>query len=199
MQLRRSSGKASAQQGCRLKETGNTTSVTPPASLPVNSNEIHASSTALISPLPSETATNVAAMTSIHQYAPPLTPVSPNHQYYQSTNSSYYRTAIRYHQERPSSYESGYESTHSMYSEPEHTNRLLGVYPEATNEAVRTFSTGLTNLPSLLSPQQSPVNTPDPTYLQLTNQKSGIMCADSSGDEDDLLDAIAEWQQSRDK
>ena len=205
-------------------------------------------------------------------YYPTLHPHNINNQ---TVTNAYYRTTSVAHQQshnrfltqqqtqnrfcqqqpdRPSSYESGYESTAtggfsdvdnslakglltSLYSDltptevkghPNHLIQNHHMFSEVKGydihqSANNYLSTTSPHLPSLLSPQQSPVNlhhSPMPgdmppvtsSYLlpltnannkasfpgnQSINHKSAgrNLLVDSSGEEDDLLDAIAEWQQ----
>ena len=114
-------------------------------------------------------------------YPPPLTPISPNTMYYPTPAS----TPSTYYTQRH--YESGYETSLGLYSETEY------MVPQPLKHPLTS--------PQQLVNSPLPLNLPSPTStisevtypLPLKRRK---MDPDSSGEEDDLLDAIVEWQQS---
>ncbi len=110
-------------------------------------------------------------------YPPPLTPLSPNTMYYPGN----YRQ-----------YESGYET----YSEPDHLTPqpklpLVLPSPQPLPSSSHPLAHGLqSNLLELQSPA------PSLRASYLLPPKHQVPDQDSSGEEDDILDAIAEWQQT---
>ena len=134
-------------------------------------------------------------------YPPPLTPISPNtHPYYQGFRSQ--------HQ-----YESGYEtSPTSFYSESEGPPSSTGGCPHPASIGTRSHSWTAGDVqarsypPRHFPPSPAPSDPPSltPTSHQQTSSSNPHQIVElkrekpeeSSGEEDDILDAIAEWQQN---
>lgn len=111
-------------------------------------------------------------------YPPPLTPISPNtHPYYQGFRH----------------YESGYETSGGFYSESDcPPPATIGSRSHSWGGEVQTRHYPYCP-PSPTSPPGPPASAPclPPLAKKLKQEKE-----ESSGEEDDILDAIAEWQQT---
>ena len=102
--------------------------------------------------------------------APPLTPISPNTMF----SPCYPPTTFN-----RSNYESGYDSNQEQFHEHQHPHHQYQQQPYKV---------------SPLSPPESSVSASSPAAGYLVTG-TGKTREESSGEEDDLLDAIAEWQQ----
>ena len=138
-------------------------------------------------------------------YPPPLTPISPNtHPYYQGFRSQ-------------QQYESGYDTspTHGFYSESEHcppsSSSATGGCPQPASIGTRSHSWTAGDVQARSYPPRhfppSPAPSDPPSLPPTTHQHppstphQGVDLKrekpeESSGEEDDILDAIAEWQQN---
>ena len=132
-------------------------------------------------------------------YPPPLTPISPNTLYYPSDQAHAYRH-----------YESGYE-TSGFYSDserPHHSHRVH--HQPLPGHVQRSHSWGQelppqdyphhynrdSCLQGTVSPAPSSVSESSSShYIRSQTTKVKAESHESSGEEDDILDAIAEWQQ----
>ena len=132
-------------------------------------------------------------------YPPPLTPISPNtHPYYQGFRSQ-------------PQYESGYDTSPSgFYSESECPPTSAGCPPpqpasigsrshswaagdvQARSYPPRHFPPSPAPSDPPATTPQHPSSTPGHPIVELKREKAD----ESSGEEDDILDAIAEWQQN---
>jgi len=112
-------------------------------------------------------------------YPPPLTPLS--------TALTPLSTNTMYYDHYPRSYESGYET--SVYSETEsHVQGLLqSTFPTHHHQLYPNCA-----LPSPCSTLPETYSLPKKVQISRETNAAG----DSSGEEDDILDAIAEWQQT---
>eukprot|EP00090_Calanus_glacialis_P011071 TRINITY_DN19554_c0_g1_i1.p1 TRINITY_DN19554_c0_g1~~TRINITY_DN19554_c0_g1_i1.p1 ORF type:complete len:252 (-),score=29.03 TRINITY_DN19554_c0_g1_i1:499-1254(-) len=131
-------------------------------------------------------------------YPPPLTPISPNTLYYPPNQAHAYRH-----------YESGYE-TSGFFSDserPPQSHRLQ--HQSLPGHVQRSHSWGQelppqdytqynrdSSLHGTVSPAPSSVSESSSSqYIRPKTTKTKTETHESSGEEDDILDAIAEWQQ----
>ena len=137
--------------------------------------------------LPSSTSPGYSEAQQSPVYPPPLTPISPNTMYYPTPQATYYTTTVP----NRAGYESGYDSALGLYSDTEY------MLPQPLKQQQGIISPHHHSMPSPADSTTMSLKTSSTsmTYA-LPPSKRTKLDPDSSGEEDDLLDAIVEWQQS---